>query len=113
MWRCGRSAGSSRTRTPPRRNDAGVDAVAASIRAFGFRQPCVVDEQDGIVVGYTRYKAALKLGLAEVTVHMARGLPPIRPVPTGSPTTRPPRCRPGTTTASPPNWRPCNRPRST
>lgn len=27
----------------PRRNDQAVDAVAASIRAFGFRQPIVVD----------------------------------------------------------------------
>src|SRR5918993_32958 len=58
----------------PRRNDAGVDAVAASIREFGFRQPVVVDEQDVIVVGHTRYKAALKLGLKEVPVHVAVGL---------------------------------------
>ena len=29
----------------PRLNDAAVDAVAASIRAFGFRQPIVVDEE--------------------------------------------------------------------
>src|SRR5438046_2214652 len=27
----------------PRHNDAGVDAVAASLREFGFRQPIVVD----------------------------------------------------------------------
>ncbi|MBN9517670.1 ParB N-terminal domain-containing protein [bacterium] len=60
----------------PRHNDAGVDAVAASLKAFGFRQPCVVDEQDVIVVGHTRYKAALKLGLVEIPVHVARGLTP-------------------------------------
>src|SRR5262245_63552282 len=60
----------------PRDNDAAVDAVAASIRSFGFRQPVVVDEQDVIIVGHTRYKAALKLGLAEVPVHVARGLTP-------------------------------------
>jgi site-specific DNA-methyltransferase (adenine-specific) len=48
----------------PRLNDAAVDAVAASIKAFGFRQPIVVDEDDVIVVGHTRYKAALKLGMA-------------------------------------------------
>ncbi len=47
----------------PRDNDAGVDAVAASLREFGFRRPIVVDEQDVIGVGHTRYKAALKLGL--------------------------------------------------
>ncbi len=60
----------------PRHNDSGVDAVAASLKAFGWQQPCVVDEQDVIVVGHTRYKAALKLGLAEVPVHVARGLTP-------------------------------------
>ncbi|HEY7154737.1 MAG TPA: ParB N-terminal domain-containing protein [Gemmataceae bacterium] len=48
----------------PRHNDPAVDAVAASIREFGFRQPIVVDEQDIIIVGHTRYRAALKLGLA-------------------------------------------------
>src|SRR5215471_11907665 len=58
----------------PRHNDAGVDAVAQSIKEFGFRQPLVVDEQGVIIVGHTRYKAALKLGLAEVPVHVAVGL---------------------------------------
>lgn len=29
----------------PRQNDEAVDAVAASIREFGFRQPIVVDEE--------------------------------------------------------------------
>jgi DNA modification methylase len=60
----------------PRVNDTGVDAVAASIRAFGFRQPIVVDEENIIVVGHTRYKAAIKLGLEEVPVHVAVGLTP-------------------------------------
>jgi ParB-like chromosome segregation protein Spo0J len=36
----------------------------------------VVDEQDVIIVGHTRYKAALKLGLQIVPVHVARGLTP-------------------------------------
>ena len=60
----------------PRQNDAGVDAVAASIREFGFRQPIVVDEEGIIIVGHTRYKAALKLSLEEVPVHVAVGLSP-------------------------------------
>ena len=58
----------------PRLNDAGVDAVAASIREFGFRQPIVVDEDGVIIVGHTRYKAALKLGLEEVPVHVMVGV---------------------------------------
>src|SRR3989449_4527526 len=60
----------------PRLNDSAVDAVAASIREFGFRQPIVVDEQGVIIVGHTRYKAALKLGLEMVPVHVAVGLSP-------------------------------------
>jgi DNA modification methylase len=60
----------------PRINDHAVDAVAASIRAFGFRQPIVVDEAGVIIVGHTRYKAALKLGIKRVPVHVARGLTP-------------------------------------
>jgi ParB-like chromosome segregation protein Spo0J len=60
----------------PRHNDQAVAAVAASIKEFGFRQPIVVDEAGVIVVGHTRYKAALQLGLETVPVHVATGLTP-------------------------------------
>jgi DNA modification methylase len=60
----------------PRLNDAAVDAVAASIREFGFRQPIVVDAEGLIVCGHTRYKAALRLGLETVPVHVATDLTP-------------------------------------
>jgi DNA modification methylase len=60
----------------PRHNDQAVDAVAESIRKFGFRQPLVVDEDDVIIVGDTRLKAARKLGLTIVPVHVAVGLTP-------------------------------------
>lgn len=60
----------------PRRNDKAVQAVAESIREFGFRQPIVVDSDGVIVVGHTRYKAALKLGLKTVPVHVAADLTP-------------------------------------
>ncbi|MBN2475888.1 MAG: ParB N-terminal domain-containing protein [Pirellulales bacterium] len=60
----------------PRQNDAAVDAVAQSIRQFGFRQPIVVDVDGVIVCGHTRFKAAQKLGLAEVPVHVATDLTP-------------------------------------
>ena len=62
----------------PRDNDAAVEAVAHSIREFGFRQPIVVDADCVIICGHTRYKAALKLGLAEVPVHVARDLTPAK-----------------------------------
>jgi site-specific DNA-methyltransferase (adenine-specific) len=60
----------------PRVNEQAVEAVAKSIQEFGFRQPIVVDDQGVIVVGHTRYKAALKLGMEEVPVHVAVGLTP-------------------------------------
>src|SRR3954469_1445236 len=60
----------------PRRNDEGVDALAPSIREFGFRQPIVVDDTGEIIVGHTRWKAAQKLGLETVPVHVATGLSP-------------------------------------
>ena len=62
--------------TNPRLNDAAVDAVAKSIKEFGFRQPIVVDRDGVIVVGHTRYKGAQKLGLEFVPVHVAADLTP-------------------------------------
>ena len=58
----------------PRLNDHAVDAVVASLKEFGFRQPIVVDGDGIIVVGHTRWKAAKKLGLAKIPVHVARDL---------------------------------------
>ncbi len=60
----------------PRLNDKAVDAVAASLREFGFRQPIVVDADDVIIAGHTRWKAAKKLALAKVPVHVATDLTP-------------------------------------
>lgn len=60
----------------PRKNEHAVDAVAASIREFGFNQPLVLDKHGVIVVGDTRYKAARKLGLKEVPVLVATHLTP-------------------------------------
>ena len=45
----------------PRNNDGAVDAVAASIKEFGFKVPVVIDTDDMIVAGHTRVKAAKKL----------------------------------------------------
>jgi ParB-like chromosome segregation protein Spo0J len=58
----------------PRRNEKAVDAVAASIRQFGWRQPIVVDAKKVIIVGHTRYLAALKLGEEKVPVLVAKDL---------------------------------------
>lgn len=50
----------------PRNNDNAVDAVAASISEFGFKVPIIIDKDNIIVAGHTRYKAAKKLGLKTV-----------------------------------------------
>lgn len=55
----------------PRINDEAVEKVAASLKAYGFRQPIVVDQDGVIVVGHTRLKAAKSLGMDKVPVHVA------------------------------------------
>lgn len=60
----------------PRDNDGGVDAVANSIKEFGWQQPIVVDKDNVIIVGHTRYKAAKKLGMDKVPVVVADNLSP-------------------------------------
>lgn len=58
----------------PRVNDEAVDAVAASIKEFGFKVPIVIDAQGVIVAGHTRYRAAKKLGLEAVPCIVADDL---------------------------------------
>lgn len=60
----------------PRDNDDAVDAVANSIKEFGWQQPIVVDNEGVIIAGHTRYKAAEKLGLKTVPVVVASKLTP-------------------------------------
>lgn len=52
----------------PRNNEEAVEKVANSIKEFGFNQPIVVDKDNVIIVGHTRYLAAQELGLAEAPV---------------------------------------------
>lgn len=58
----------------PRKNDGAVDAVMESIKEFGFRVPIVIDKNDEIVAGHTRYKAAKKLGIKSVPCIIADDL---------------------------------------
>jgi DNA modification methylase len=55
----------------PRKNQASIANVAASVKEFGWRQPIVVDREMVIIVGHTRYLAALQLGMEKVPVHVA------------------------------------------
>ena len=47
----------------PRNNAGAIDAVAASLQEFGWKQPVVIDKAGVIIAGHTRIKAAEKLGL--------------------------------------------------
>ena len=60
----------------PRKNDSAVSAVAASINQFGFKVPIVIDENDVIICGHTRYKAAELLKLETVPCILADDLTP-------------------------------------
>ena len=53
---------------------AAIEGVAASIAAFGWKVPLVVNRKGRIIAGHTRYEAALSLGLAEVPVIVADDL---------------------------------------
>lgn len=55
----------------PRDNDNAVEGVAKSIKAYGWQQPIVVDKENVIIVGHTRYRAAQKLGMKTVPVLVA------------------------------------------
>ncbi len=59
----------------PRKNESAVDAVAASIKEFGFRSPVILDKSRTIICGHTRYKAAQKLGLERIPAIVVSDLP--------------------------------------
>lgn len=61
----------------PRNNDGeAVDRVAASIAEYGFKSPIIVDKDNVIIAGHTRYKAAKKLNLDTVPIIKADDLTP-------------------------------------
>ena len=55
-------------------SDEQINQVASSIKEFGFTNPVLVDEQNGIVAGHGRVMAANKLGLEEVPCIVLDGL---------------------------------------
>ena len=55
-------------RNPRTHSDAQITQIAASIKAFGFNNPILVDSNYGIIAGHGRLLAARQLGLEEVPV---------------------------------------------
>ena len=60
----------------PRNNEDAVEKVASSIREFGFQQPIMVDKENTIICGHTRYHAAKRLKLDTVPVVVSENLTP-------------------------------------
>lgn len=60
----------------PRNNEKAVEAVAESIKEFGFKVPIVIDSNYTIVAGHTRKKASELLGLEKVPCIVADDLTP-------------------------------------
>lgn len=60
----------------PRHNENAIDAVANSIKEFGFKVPIVVDKDGVIVAGHTRYEAAKRLGMTTLPCIVADDLTP-------------------------------------
>lgn len=58
----------------PRNNDNAVEYVKNSIKKFGFKVPLVIDKNNVIVTGHTRYRASQELGLKEVPCIIADDL---------------------------------------
>src|SRR4249920_867780 len=52
----------------PRKNDAAIDRMCASLREFGFKIPVLARSNGEVVDGHLRLKAARKLGIIEVPV---------------------------------------------
>lgn len=52
-------------------SEEAVDVVAASIEAFDFQQPIVIDKNYVVIAGHTRLKAAKQLGLETVPCKIA------------------------------------------
>lgn len=50
----------------PRINDNAIDKVVESISEFGFTNPILLDENNVIIAGHTRYEASKVLGLDKV-----------------------------------------------
>lgn len=60
----------------PRNNEGAIEYVANSIKQFGFKVPIVVDKDNVIVAGHTRWLAASALEMDEVPVVVADDLTP-------------------------------------
>ena len=60
----------------PRLNESAIEKVAASLKEFGWQQPIVIDTNNVIVAGHTRWLAAKSNGESKVPTVVANKLTP-------------------------------------
>lgn len=60
----------------PRDNEKAIDAVMQSIKDYGFNQPLIIDSENVIIAGHTRYKALLRLGATSIPCIVKSDLTP-------------------------------------
>ena len=58
----------------PRKNARAIQAVKRSIEEFGFRVPIIIDKDNTIVAGHSRYAAAKELGMTTLPTLVADDL---------------------------------------
>ena len=63
-----------------------IAQIAAAIRRFGFNNPVLVDDDNGIIAGHGRVEAAKRVGLSEVPTVQLSDLSEADAAPTSSPT---------------------------
>lgn len=52
----------------PRNNLKAIKPTAESLKRFGFTKPIIVEQNNVIIAGHTRYQAAIQLGLDKVPI---------------------------------------------
>jgi DNA modification methylase len=57
-----------RTSNPRTHSDKQIEQIARSIKRFGFTNPIIADDEDNLIAGEGRLKAAKRLGFSEVPV---------------------------------------------
>jgi len=65
-------------RNPRKITDDAVNQLMRSIRDYGYQQPIVVDGNNVIIIGHTRYAALRRLGVQQIQVKRATELDPAR-----------------------------------
>ncbi len=55
-------------------SDEQINQVASSIKEFGFTNPILIDDDNGVIAGHGRLLASKKLNLDEVPCIILKGL---------------------------------------